>query len=85
MDKTLKAMAEALAASIPPHLGQPTTPPTSWAQDGETVTVILADGRKVSASIQAINALMFPPALTPAPVAKPEKPATTAHRGNVKK
>ena len=55
----LKAMAMALAASIPPHLGHPTTPPTSWAQVGETVVVILADGRKVSGSIVDINRLMF--------------------------
>ena len=63
--KAIQKMAEVLAASIPPHLGQPTTPPISWAQNGDTVTVILADGRKVSASIEAINALMFAPAPVP--------------------
>jgi hypothetical protein len=64
--KKLKEMAEALAASIPPHLGQPTSPPISWAQVGDQVIVILADGRKASASIQDINALMFPQDLPPA-------------------
>ena len=58
MDK-LGKMAHALAASIQPHLGQPTLPPRDWAQTGEIVTVILADGRKVSASISDINKLMF--------------------------
>ena len=58
MDK-LKAMAEALSASILPHLGLPTFPPISWAQNGDVVTVILADGRKVSATIQEINQIMF--------------------------
>jgi hypothetical protein len=55
----LQSMATALAASIPPHLGQPTIPPISWAQNDDFVTVILADGRKVAASIQEINLLMF--------------------------
>ena len=55
----LQQMATALAASIPPHLGQPTIPPLSWHQEGEIVIVILADGRKVSASITKINELMF--------------------------
>jgi hypothetical protein len=59
----VKEMAQALAASIPPHLGQPTTPPLAWHQTGEIVVVILADGRKVSATVLAINALMFPPAV----------------------
>jgi len=58
MDK-LKDMATAFAASIPPHLGRLTTPPLDWHQEGEILTVILADGRKFSASIQEINALMF--------------------------
>ena len=58
MDK-LKDMATALAASIPPHLGKPTIPPIAWAQEGEILHVVLADGRKVSANIQAINELMF--------------------------
>jgi hypothetical protein len=74
MDKTLKTMAEALAASIPPHLGKPTVPAIAWKQEGETVFVILADGRKVSASIQAINALMFTPAHVSS---KEEAPAKT--------
>jgi hypothetical protein len=55
----LKTMATALASSIPPRLGQPTLPPIAWAQAGEIITVILADGRKVSANIQEVNALMF--------------------------
>ncbi|MGD0752825.1 MAG: hypothetical protein ABSA23_15630 [Anaerolineales bacterium] len=55
----LQVMATALAASIQPHLGQPTIPPISWAQDGDIVHVVLADGRKVSASIQEINQIMF--------------------------
>jgi hypothetical protein len=59
MADKLQAMAEALAASVPEHLGMPTIPPISWAQNGDIVTVILADGRKVSASIQEINQIMF--------------------------
>jgi len=55
----LQAMATALAASIQPHLGLPTIPPIAWAQNGDIVSVVLADGRKVSASIQEINQLMF--------------------------
>ena len=79
-DKSVVDMAFTLAASIPSYLGQPTTPPIAWAQVGEIVIVILADGRKVSASIQDINKLMFvgvgdPPAhkpvQAPAPVIKP--------------
>ncbi len=61
--------AEALAASQTPYLSKPTTPPLAWHQKGEIVTVILADGRKVSATIQQINALMF------APVPKSDQPA----------
>ena len=57
--KELKDMAFALAASFPPHLDQPTIPPLDWHQDGEIITVIMADGRKVKASIQDINKLMF--------------------------
>ena len=71
-------------------------PPISWAQDGEIVTVILADGRKVSASIQDVNKLMFDqkvPVQAPAPVIKPPeihipassgKPTTTPVRRAVK-
>ena len=59
MDK-LQAMAEAFAASIPPYLDKPTLPPIAWAQAGETVIVILADGRKMHATVQEINTLMFP-------------------------
>ena len=87
MDK-LQAMATALAASIPPHLDRPTIPPISWAQVGDQVSVILADGRKVSASIQAVNELMFSQNLAQAPApakVRPEKPTTTPHKGNVKK
>ena len=51
-------MAEALAASIPPHLAKLTSPPISWMQIGNDVTVILADGRKFTSSIQKINELM---------------------------
>ena len=58
-EKALKSMATILAAHAPSHLGKATTPPVSWSQNGEVVSVILADGRKVSASIQEINALMF--------------------------
>lgn len=60
MDK-LQAMAETLAANTQPWLGKPTVPPIAWAQNGEIVVVILADGRKVSANVQAINALVFKP------------------------
>ena len=56
----IRSMAMALALNTPPHLGKPTAPPISWRQDGEIVIVVLADGRKVSASIQQINAIMFP-------------------------
>jgi hypothetical protein len=55
----LGKMAYALAASTPPYLDKPTIPPLDWHQEGDRVTVILADGRKVSASILEINALMF--------------------------
>jgi hypothetical protein len=58
MDK-LQAMAEAFAASIPPHLGQPTLPPLKWSQEGEIVHVVLADGRMFEASVQSINKIMF--------------------------
>ena len=53
------SMATALAASQPSHLGHPTIPPMDWHQEGEILTVIMADGRKVSASIPEITALMF--------------------------
>lgn len=79
-------MAMALALNTPSHLGKPTAPPISWRQDGEIVIVVLADGRKVSASIQDINAIMFPAGKTgletiniPAgtyPEKTPVKPAT---------
>ena len=52
-------MAEALAASCPSYLVHPTIPPISWAQNGEMITVILADGWKVSASIQAIKRVLL--------------------------
>jgi hypothetical protein len=64
MDK-LQAMAEAFAASIPPHLGQPTIPPIKWRQEGEIVHVVLADGRMFEASIQEINHLMFEQMIEP--------------------
>ena len=57
--QSLQDLAYALAAGTPEYLGRPTIPPIVWSQDGETVIVILADGRKVSASILEINALMF--------------------------
>ena len=60
-------MAEALAASCPSYLGKPTMPPISWAQNGEIVTVILADGRKVSASVLVINQIMFDQGLNELP------------------
>jgi len=63
----VQTMAEALAASCPSYLGHPTIPPISWAQNGEMITVILADGWKVSASIQAINTLMFKQGLNDLP------------------
>ena len=59
VDKRLRELAYALAGGTPAHLGMPTLPPISWAQTGDLVIVVLADGRKVSASIQDINALMF--------------------------
>jgi hypothetical protein len=61
-------MATALAASQKPHLDRPTIPPISWAQDGGIITVIMADGRKVRATIQDINALMFQPTSEVAPI-----------------
>ena len=57
--QSLQDLAYALAAGTPEYLGRPTIPPIVWSQDGETVIVILADGRKVSASILEINQLMF--------------------------
>jgi hypothetical protein len=57
--KKLQELATALAASIPPYLDKPTIPPLDWHQEGDRVTVILADGRKVGAKIQEINELMF--------------------------
>ena len=65
----LRAMAEALAASIPPHLAKLTSPPISWMQIGNDVTVILADGRKFTASIQKINELMSAKTLPVEPAA----------------
>jgi len=60
MDKlSLKAMAETIASGTPQHLGQPTTPPISWAQTGDIITVVLADGRKVSSTVQAVNQILF--------------------------
>jgi hypothetical protein len=86
MDKfSLKSMAEIIASHTPAHLGQPTIPPISWAQVGDQVIVILADGRKASASIQDINALMFdlPPAAAPEKI--PAKQPTTIKPGGHKK
>jgi hypothetical protein len=89
MDK-LKEMATALAAGTMPHLGQPTLPPQTWAQNGDLVTVILADGRKVSANIQTINTLMFKQGIASKPVGAvheppvPAKPTVPAKR-NTKK
>ena len=73
----IRSMAMALALSIQPVHDRPTAPPLAWAQDGDKVTVILADGRKVSATIQEINTLMFPPVVGAglAPVHVPAKPA----------
>jgi len=96
--KSLAAKATALAASQPSHLGQPTIPPMDWHQEGEILTVIMADGRKVSASIEAINLLMFSqgvgvdgvrsnakPVQAPAPAKEqPEKPVTPRKRGGKK-
>jgi hypothetical protein len=58
-NKSLVAKATALAASQPSHLGQPTIPPLDWHQEGEILTVIMADGRKVSANIRDINVSLF--------------------------
>jgi hypothetical protein len=44
-EKQIKAAAYALAASIPPHLDKPTTPPLAWRVEGDQIRVILADGR----------------------------------------
>ena len=55
----LQGMAETIASGTPRHLGQPTTPPISWAQTGDIITVILADGRKVSSTVQAVNEILF--------------------------
>ena len=67
-------MATALAASIPPYLDKPTLPPIAWAQNGEIITVILADGRKFSSSVQEINAIMFSQHVeTPAAAQPPAK------------
>jgi hypothetical protein len=52
-----------------------------WAQNGEIVTVVLADGRKVSASIQEINALMFPPVVKPVPSQAGSEEQSKAPRG----
>ncbi len=75
-DKSVvQTMAEILASHTPAHLGQPTTPPISWAQTGDIVSVVLADGRKVKASIQEVNEILFkelPPAAAPKKPAKPK-------------
>jgi hypothetical protein len=75
MDK-LKSMAEALAASTAPWLDKPTTPPISWAQTGDVISVVLADGRKVSATVQDVNALLFKP--VGAQVIRPKLPPAAA-------
>jgi len=84
----VKQMAEALAASIPLVHDRPITPPLAWAQDGDKVTVILADGRKVSASIQEINALMFAsdhPSKAGSAVQSKPKPVSTPSKKVVRK
>jgi hypothetical protein len=81
--KSLEAMATALAASIPPHLGRPTIPPIDWHQEGEIVTVILADGRKVSASILEINRIMFEQGVIDKPVETGPAPVPLAITGSI--
>ena len=43
----LKRAAFMLAEHTPEYLGQPTMPPQGWWLDGDTLIVLLADGRKV--------------------------------------
>jgi hypothetical protein len=90
MNKSLKELAYALAGGTPTHLGVPTLPPIRWAQNGDQVIVILADGRKISASIEKINELMFSQGvgagvpLAQSPV-KPAMKSTTPSKKVVKK
>jgi hypothetical protein len=44
-EKAIQALAFQFAASIPEHLGRPTTPPLKWSIEYDRLRVILADGR----------------------------------------
>ena len=57
----IKVMAEAVAKDAPSHLGKPAFPPLSWRVDENTLIVILADGRKVYASMDYIKTLLPDP------------------------
>jgi hypothetical protein len=54
----IKVMAEAVAKAQPDHAGQPAFPPQSWRVEGDTLIVLCADGRKVSASMEEIKQLL---------------------------
>jgi hypothetical protein len=60
----LEAKAYALAESISPYLGQPTTPPIKWRQEGDELVVILADGRKVRAPLVELQPKSAPQVLS---------------------
>jgi hypothetical protein len=57
----IKVMAEAVARDAPSHLGKPAFPPLSWRVDENTLIVILADGRKIYASMNYIKTLLPDP------------------------
>ena len=50
-EKTLKAVAFALAEATPDHAGRSASPPQSWRLEGEVIVVLCADGRKVRGPI----------------------------------
>ena len=83
---SLAAKATALAASQKEHLGRPTIPPIDWHQEGEILTVVMADGRKVTANIRDVDALLFPPQAKPVEksVEKPEKSVDKSEKASAK-
>ena len=70
----LKRAAFMLAEHTPEYLGKPTMPPQSWRLDGDTLIVLLADGRKIRSPMpHVIERSPLLDKLTSAPSAKAEK------------
>ncbi|MFA5810682.1 MAG: hypothetical protein WC935_10190 [Thermoleophilia bacterium] len=72
----LKRAAFMLAEHTPEYLGKPTMPPQGWRLDGDTLIVLLADGRKIRSPMPHV--VERSPILDKLSQAKPVKKQTVA-------